>query len=79
MIEEPIVCPHTLKSITLNIMFNHRVDSLSVVDKNIPLWNGFMLRRLPMKPIKENVDEVMETDCITVQSDDSIVDVFKYC
>lgn len=79
MIEEPIVCRHTLKCIkALNVMLNYRVDSLMVIDKN----NKFMgVIHASQAAIEENkskrVDEVMEIECLSVTSEDSIVDVLN--
>ena len=79
MIDKPIGCHHTLKCIkALNIMYNYRVDSLMVINKS----NQFMGVIYADEAAKEKnknkkVEEVMETNCLTVKSDDSIVDILN--
>lgn len=79
MIDEPIVCPYSLKCIkALNIMFNYRVDSLMVVDKKHTFMGIIHAAQAANDANKgKRVDEVMKTNCITVQPDDSIVDVLN--
>ena len=79
MIEEPIVCRQSLKCIkALNIMFNYRVDSLMVVD-NKHHFMGVIHASQAAQDINKNklVSEVMEENCITVSSLESIVDVLN--
>ena len=79
MIDEPIVCPYTLKCIkALNIMFNYRVDSLMVVDKKHTFMGMVYADQVADESNKgKRVDEIMQTDCVTAQSDDSIVDILN--
>lgn len=79
MIEEPIICRHTLKCIkALNIMFNYRVDSLMVVDHNRQFKGVIYASQAADESHKnQNVEDVMDTKCITVTSHDSIVDVLN--
>lgn len=79
MIEEPIVCRQSLKCIkALNIMFNYRVDSLMVVD-NKHHFMGVIHASQAAQDTNKNmlVSEVMEENCITVSSSESIVDVLN--
>ena len=79
MIDEPIVCPYTLKCIkALNIMFNYRVDSLMVVDKKHTFMGMVYAEQVADESNKgKRVDEIMQKDCVTAQSDDSIVDILN--
>ncbi|MFR7592167.1 MAG: ABC transporter ATP-binding protein [Longibaculum sp.] len=79
MIEEPIVCRHSLKCIkALNIMFNYRVDSLMVIDKDRHFMGVISADQAAHDENKNKlVSDVMETSCITVSSLDSIVDVLN--
>ena len=79
MIDEPIVCPYTLKCIkALNIMFNYRVDSLMVVDKKHTFMGMVYADQVADESNKgKRVDEIMQKDCVTAQSDDSIVDILN--
>lgn len=79
MIEEPIVCRNTLKCIkALNIMFNYRVDSLMVVDKENHFMGVIHASQAADEDNKnKRVSEVMDIDCLTVSSSESIVDVLS--
>ncbi|MEG0367005.1 MAG: ABC transporter ATP-binding protein [Coprobacillus sp.] len=79
MIDEPISCLNTLKCIkALNIMFNYRVDSLMVIDKHHHFMGVIQAAEAAKQKNRDkSVEEVMNTNCITVQSDDSIVDVLN--
>ena len=79
MIEEPIVCRHSLKCIkALNIMFNFRVDSLMVIDKDRHFMGVINASQAALEENKsKRVSDVMNQDCVTVSSLESIVDVLN--
>ena len=70
---------HSLKCIkALNIMFNYRVDSLMVIDKDRHFMGVISADQAAHDENKNKlVSDVMETSCITVSSLDSIVDVLN--
>ena len=79
MIEEPIVCRHSLKCIkALNIMFNFRVDSLMVIDKDRHFMGVINAAQAALEENKsKRVSDVMNQNCVTVSSLESIVDVLN--
>lgn len=79
MIDHPITCYERLKCVkALNIMFNSRVDSLMVIDKQ-GCFKGVIHASVAAqeKNKDESVGSVMQKDCITVSSHESIVDVLN--
>ena len=79
MIEVSIVCRHSLKCIkALNIMFNFRVDSLMVIDKDRHFMGVINAAQAALEENKsKRVSDVMNQNCVTVSSLESIVDVLN--
>ena len=79
MIEHPIVCGDTLKCMkALNIMFNSKVDSLMVIDKQRN-FKGVIYASVAADEKNKNkaVSEVMDIHCVTIKPTESIVDVIN--
>ena len=79
MIENPIVCISRLKAIKAqNIMREHRVDSLIVVDENRNFIGKVYASEAAVGASEDKrVMDIMDTDCIYVSPRDSIVDVLN--
>lgn len=79
MIDNPIVCTDSLKCVkALNVMYNAKVDSLMVVDKNKHFLGVIKAQKAALdKNRDKRVNEVIEKNKIFVASDTSIVDVLK--
>lgn len=79
MIENPIVCISRLKAIKAqNIMREHRVDSLMVIDENRNFIGKVYASDAAVGASEDKrVMDIMDTDCIYVSPRDSIVDVLN--
>ena len=79
MIDRPITCYEHLKCVkALNIMFNEKVDSLMVIDRR-GQFKGVIQAATAANEKNRNKDvgSVMQKDCITISSNESIVDVLN--
>lgn len=79
MIDRPITCYDRLKCVkALNMMFNSSVDSLMVIDRQ-GHFKGVIhaADAADEKNKDEIVGHVMQKECITVSSQESIVDVLN--
>lgn len=79
MIDSPIMCHPTLRCIkALNMMFNFRVDSLLVVDRNHTFLGIIYATQAALERNEDKkVEDVMVKNCISVLPDVSIVEVLN--
>ena len=79
MIENPIVCISRLKAIKAqNIMREHRVDSLMVIDENRKFLGKVYASDASLEVNRtKRVLDIMDTNCVSVSPRDSIVGVLN--
>ena len=79
MINTPVTCNENLKAIkALNIMREHQVDSVMVINKNNEFLGVCHARKAAIESNKERkVTELMNTNIVSVTPSESIVDVLN--